>query len=550
MKTLKPTRITNRYGQLFRTFLFTEGVDTVLLWTALLVPLMAGAEDLVPVQTGSAPNYWCTWSVQNYMFGIGSPSLDLKEIEGGRGAEHARVAMNETNVFGGAGWVTTFFPRVRGDLYVMYDDGLFRDGMGSFQIDEKKFPFLSGLDAAERMGHLNERTRAAGWRGAALWCRDPVTSGEAATNLVLWSRRADIEYWKIDGGDGEFAFIDLARRLHPALKFEHVQPSGPFNGEWNHGAVGRFGKYQPDWHQAQCLEHSDVMRTYDVSPALSFPTTLDRVAEALRYKDQHPPRALLNVEDEVYLAATLGCTMGIMRHPLIGLRPGNDPDLSFNCPRQCKRRMDEVVRALHWQRLAQPFVRFDNGTEDAAQRQAGDTVRIDDRVLVDSWTFKGGETWMAETIGKTIRQGAPARLSRGLPLPEVQSDGEPPFVVAGRFPNGALAVAVQGRTTPGQNWIVSPTDVTLQVGSAPGPIGIFGRYRSLTLRFDAPVNAVRILAQDLAGQSAEDITSRVTIKGNTLTLPGALIEKVGLSAHSQGDMSDPGLVLVIRKKSQ
>jgi hypothetical protein len=90
-------------------------------------------------------------------------------------------------------------------------------------------------------------------------------------------------------------------------------------------------------------------------------------------------------------------------------------------------------------------------------------------------------------------------------------------------------------------------DETLQIGSAKGPIGIFGHYRSLTLQSATPFGEVRILAQDLAGEQAEDITSQVIIRANTLTLPGALIEKVGLRAASQGDISDPGLVLVIRK---
>jgi len=34
----------------------------------------------------------------------------------------------------------------------------------------------------------------------------------------------------------------------------------------------------------------------------------------------HPDvRGLLNVEDEVYIAAVLGCTMGVLRYPLSGL---------------------------------------------------------------------------------------------------------------------------------------------------------------------------------------------------------------------------------------
>jgi hypothetical protein len=234
--------------------------------------------------------------------------------------------------------------------------------------------------------------------------------------------------------------------------------------------------------------------------------------------------------------------MGVMRNPLIGLRLEPDVDVFFTCPRQRKRRMDEVVRALRWQRLAQPFVRY------GAKTHPADATQTDDKILADSWTFRSGETWMAEAIGKTVRQGAPARVSRGLPSPEGASEGEPPFVIARRFPNGAVAVAVQGRTTPECNWIFSPTDVTLALGSTNGPIGVFGHYRNLTLRFDAALGAARIMAQDLAGDRAEDITSDVIIKGHTLTLPGALIERVGLSAASVGDASDPGLVLVVRKE--
>jgi hypothetical protein len=481
----------------------------------------ATAENLVPDQPGTAPNYWCTWSAQNYI-------LD-------RAAPHGRAALNESNVFGATGWVTKLFPRVRGDLYVVFDDGLFRDGTGSFQIDEKKFAFLAELDPAERMRKLNDRTRAAGWRGAALWCGAPKNRGQVATNFVLWSKQGGIEYWKIDGGDDNFAFIDIAKSLYPALKLEHIAGAGPFNT----GEGGRFPKYKPGCHEGECLEHSDAFRTYDVNTALAFPTALDRVAAALQHGNQHKVRALINCEDEVYLAAALGCTMGIMRHPIIGQRP----DSAFHCPRQFKRRMDEVVRALRWQRLAQPFPRFSD------EVRAEDATRIDEKILTDVWTFKPGEMWWSEAIGKTFRQGAPARISRGLPLPQVTSEGEPPFVLAGRFPNGAVAVATQGRTLEGTNWFFSPTDVTVQLGSANGPISIFGHYRSLTLQYAAPVGDVRILAQDLAGEQAEDITSQVIIKANTLTLPGALIEKVGLRAASPGDLSDPGLVLVIRKNT-
>ena len=64
-------------------------------------------------------------------------------------------------------------------------------------------------------------------------------------------------------------------------------------------------------------------------------------------------------------------------------------------------------------------------------------------------------------------------------------EAELPFVIASRFPNGAVAVATQGRTTPGQNWNFTPADVTVAIGAAGAPSGVFGHYRNLTLRFDA-----------------------------------------------------------------
>lgn len=506
------------------------------------------AEDLVPAMPGNAPNYWCTWSVQNYMFGQGAKTLDPKELEGSKGAEYADEAIKERNVFGPKGWAKTFFPRVRSDLYLMYDAGLCRNNSKLFLVDERKFPFLAGLDGQDRLLKLNERTHALGWRGAAVWCTHPATNDDTAIKMVQWSQYANIGYWKIDCGDEDFDLMNIAAHLYPELILEHAVGIGPFNGDWETGDVGRFGKVQPNSQEAQCLEHSDVFRTYDVSPALSLPTTLDRVAEALRYENQHQVRSLINAEDEVYLAATLGCTMGIMRHPLINLRPDGDPDPFFNCPRQCKRRMDEVVRALRWQRLAPPFVNYTNVADESSWSTGKDKTQIDDKILVDDWTFKPGETWLSEAMGQDIRQGAPARVSRGLPLPEVHSDGGPsPFVIAGRFPNGAVAVAVQGRTTEGKNWIFIPTDVSLAVGTATGPFGIFGHYRSLTLHFSSPLGKVRILAQDMAGEHAEDITGRVTIKDGDVSLPGDLIDRVGLSAASEGDTSDPGMVLVIRK---
>ena len=49
-------------------------------------------------------NYFCTWSVQNYQYGCGADRLDPAELEGARGAAHARESMNQPRILGPDGW--------------------------------------------------------------------------------------------------------------------------------------------------------------------------------------------------------------------------------------------------------------------------------------------------------------------------------------------------------------------------------------------------------------------------------------------------------------
>ena len=57
-----------------------------------------------------------------------------------------------------------------------------------------------------------------------------------------------------------------------------------------------------------------MYRTYDVDDVISVPLTIDRVSRMLALKAEDGVKGLVNCEDEVYVAAGLGCTMGIMRH--------------------------------------------------------------------------------------------------------------------------------------------------------------------------------------------------------------------------------------------
>ena len=488
-------------------------------------------ENLVPDGPCGAPSYWCTWAVQNYMYGHHLQELHAEVLEDDSGSRLAHDAMNEQLLLGKDGWAHAFFPRVRKDLYFLLDDGWEAGGTATFELDTTKFPSFAG-PPAERLAKLNKAIQEGRWRGAALWCRN-TPGGVEDEHLEMLSQQADVRYWKIDIGDPAFHLEAVRRSEHIPLQLEHVHGEPPLNGDWQRD--GRFGAQDWGSRRQQILAHTDVYRTYDVTSILSLPTTLDRLAEMLKGARGHTGvRALLNVEDEVYVAAVMGCTMGVLRHPLEGLRPGPDTDLFFNGPRRAKRRMDEVVRALHWQRIAPPFAA---GTGD---------VVVSEETLTDSWTFQRGQTWQGNLVGQTAHQGAPACIARDIALPRVTATGQKPFVFASRFANGAVAIGVQERTHPGHAWYMPPADVELHVEDAPGPFGIFGSCRTLTLVFHKPLAGKRILAQDLAGDAAVDVTGHVHIDGPRLQLTEANLRRFGLRNASKNDISSPGLVLALR----
>jgi hypothetical protein len=492
--------------------------------------LTSVGHNLVPGRSSGAPNYWCTWAAQNYMYGQHLAKLDPGILEGDSGGRLARDAMTEELLFGEGGWVDTFYPEIRKDLFLLLDDGWQTGGTATFELDTVKFPGFAGT-FEKRLRKLNDAIEGAGWCSTALWCRN-TPGGDADQRLESRSESAAIKYWKVDLGDPTFNLVRLRDQTHIPLTLEHVHGELPVNGDWTRD--GRFGSQPRAGKRMQILRHTDVYRTYDVTSILSVATTLDRIAELLKGAEgDSEVHGLLNVEDEVYVAAALGCTMGIMRHPLTGLRPGNDVDLFFNGPRQAKRRMDEVVRALRWQRIAAPF------------SPGSGSVKLSEEVLTDTWVFERGETWQSDLIGVTVRQGAPACITRNIGLPGVDSNGEKPFVVASRFPNGAVGIASHERTQVRRAWYMPPCDVSLSVDNAPGPFGVFGYFDSLTLIFGISLHGRRILAQDLASDEAFDISNEVQVRGSSLRIPGQTIRAVGLHKSTAGDLSAPGLVIAI-----
>lgn len=133
-----------------------------------------------------------------------------------------------------------------------------------------------------------------------------------------------------------------------------------------------------------------------------------------------------------------------------------------------------------------------------------------------------------------------------MPLPRVSSKGDTPFVIASRNPNGAVSVATQERNSIEKGFYFPVADVSIEVGNGNYPIGIFGKYKSLRLNFTKNITGLKVYAQDLAGSTATDITKLVSMKGNSILMPGGLIDKIGLSAASDNDISAPGLVLMLQ----
>ena len=472
-------------------------VPIVLCILAVVAPARpAGAGGLVPDAPSTAPDYFCTWNAQGFACSYANPSAQAD-------------MMTEASLFGAGSnqnW-TAFYPTVRGDLTFLLDDafdfplggGRSDPHRGSVELDPGRFPSYTGTPA-ERLAKLAAAVKARGWRDLGLWiCNSrpnvvetPVDSDTYWSERLAWSQQAGVRNWKVDWGIGlpdkplwKFKVTPRARAAAPDVWIE-------------------FGK------------QGDLYRTYDVGLTASIPETIRRIAACLAEADPRD-RRIINCEDEVYIGAGLGCSYGIMRHPLADPMPDGRPDRFFPAGfRDVKHRMDEVTRAVRWHRIAPP-------------------IRKGDAFLADANQFTDR------------KKSAPARVARGgLPLPDVRATGsnEPPYVLCARHPGGEVALAAIGRVV-GQDVAIPPAEVTVAAGDLRRPVAVFGSYARLTLLTSAPLAGRRVLAQDLAGAAPVDISAEVRIDDGRLTLPGAVIQRVGRMAATPGDVSDPGLVLAV-----
>lgn len=314
-------------------------------------------------------------------------------------------------------------------------------------------------------------------------------------------------------GSNRSMIFECAKKYAPNVKIEQAYCQPPFDV--------RFYEHDSDKYKSRIDEiafyqrNGDYFRVYDASPQFRSTALIWRTMEAFRSVrgDSHNCISIPNVEDEVYLGASLGCSIGAMRHSYFESRPEFHYHSPINTP------MTALKRALMWHRIAPPFRICDSGYE------------ISDEVFTDSYDYPpdGGNAW-PYISDKLVVQDCYGSMSRNMPLPAVKvSRAQKPFVVCSLNPNTrAVSVYSAPRTIGGSVAKSIPADVTIEGGHAGSAVGIFGKYKNLTIIFDDDMENKKVYAQDLCVDEAVDITDLVSASGRTLTIPGTAIEKTGL----------------------
>ncbi|MBQ7638586.1 MAG: hypothetical protein IJS90_06780 [Clostridia bacterium] len=490
--------------------------------------------DLIPQKSQITGNYFCTWDSQcDHMYARKERPKGLT----------ARDAMNENFLFGENG-VLNSFEGMRQDLIVVLDDGWdvpygATDSriFGSLEADPERFPSLSGLRPEERLKALSKRIESMGYRGLGLWA--PTQSPYYVNGAVItrtpeeerfyweerarWCHEAGVLYLKADWGahqgDAQYCAMmtECMRKYAPGLSVEHGFSGRPLFEEKSPVVPEELAAYLKN-----VLPVSDYLRTYDVCHELKYASTVDRAAICLNAAKACRADTILNIEDTALIGAALGCAVGVMRHDLEKKRK------YLPLP---PRLVSESYAALRWQRIAAPF---------AAGK--GSLIISDER-LKDVWRCPK----RAPGLWPNVPEGdyfvsAPASIARNMPLPEVFSEGEKPYVLCSVHPyNGALCVAVTPRTFPEGIDLAPLADIIVQGGSPEKPVGLFGRFASLRVDFGKPAENRRVYAQNLLSDTAEDVTALVGISGNRLTVPGELMLRIGTPENRENGV--PAVVI-------
>lgn len=486
--------------------------------------------NLVPDTVNPTPDYYCTWQVQLYATCDGKPPRQ-REIIG----EKALFADEKPY-----GWAY-FHEKARKDLFIVMDDSwdvpLNGDPgyYGSLVLNNEKFPCAvsDATSNADALKTLVERVKTLGWKGLGGWVcaqESEIFKGDLSSE-EYWAQRAKeanksgFSYWKVDWGNNardlnfRKMLTDNVHKFAPDLFIEHAMiPS--------------------------VLPYCDVYRTYDVPAILSIPMTMEKLDSILCDPNAALPDAgLINCEDEAYIAAAGGFVMGIMRHPYRGAFVDGKPDMSFpSMHRNLKTKMYEIVRAVRWHRIAPAFGVGTSETQISGRKLTDSWDFVDRSAEIEDWWFRT-QFFFDNLHDDTVTVQATSQIARGCELAEITPDehGNVPYIVSSKNPNGAFSVATLGRTL-GRDYAIPRCDIAVKVGNS-DTIAAFGEYKSLTI--DTELENVKILMQDLAAETAFDVTDDLHFDGTKFTVPGELIAQIGTMAQPSDDTSEPGVLIKI-----
>lgn len=458
-------------------------------------------------------NYYCTFTSQAN-WGVDKKITSIIEI---------RNRVNSEFLFGKDGVLEAHDELIRKDILVLLDDGwdvppgiehneencgLF----GSMILNDEKYPEYANLNPYDRLKALSDRIKNMGYAGLALWI--PANHygekyNEEREKLlndanVFWTDRAkmcsyaDVKYLKVDWGyhgrDVEYRKIitDKMREFSPNTKIEHVigifdQPYDPNLEIQNSPEFAEFMELGK-----QTVKISDFYRTYDVLDELNEVTTLMRIKKLveIKAKSDNDYMGIINVEDNPLIAAALGMTMGIMRHK-------NKP--AYN----------DVVNALIWQRTAPPF------------RFIPEDFQCSDTLICDKYKFNTDPTVWPYLGNQTIEQYAPSVISANAPLADIVCEDEyTPFVLNSKNKvTNAYTVAIIPINKDNKKY-TPLADISVCNADADAPVGIFGKFKTLTIKFNQKIDGRKIYLQNMTDTSAEDITDAVEIGENKITIFG------------------------------
>ncbi len=553
---------------------------------------------LVPQEPSTAPDYYCTWNLQGYVcsYGAGAGSNDLRmEINEDNlfgeqlgykvwGCEQSKSVFTSGQPAREVTWTVptryqgwlSHYPMLHADLTFVMDDswdiprGPELDGaskrpygrnydnphLATMTIAPDRFPSFKGKNQKnqQRMKRLAQAVKKRGWRGLGGWvcAQNPIGltyeyTGKENTyeNSLCWtpeqeehywkqrlkeSQRTGFYYWKVDWGNKDRDEL-FRRRLSQWGR--EVAP----NVVIEHASFQDGGTHHPEF-----ISFSEIIRSYDVNNQIAQAQTLQRLYDLSQQPDAELPGwGIINCEDEAYIAAGLGCAIGVMRHPYVGALPNEQPDTYFaDCgpgSRQLKNRLNEIVRAVRWHRIAKPF------------SHAHNQWKADSEILEESGS---GRKWKA-----------PARMSRRLPLPEITGKdataSDRPYVLASLYDNECTSVAIINRNINGI-YQQQRVDVTVQPLRWDRKVGVFGYCRTITLRYQGglPPCTFTVYAQDLATDEAPTaIPYTLTSDGRGIILQGSDLEALCKghdypysevkheTSKDYTDLSDPAVVLLV-----